>query len=283
MIVKNQGHSVAVGDLIQLVSPTNKNFLIKVTEEGQLHTHRGIIHHDQLIGVKYGDTIKSHTGSEYIVLKPTLGDLLLETPRNTQIMYPKDMGYILLKMGIGTGFRVIEAGTGSGAFSIALAWAISPDGLLYSYDYREEMQKLAKKNLSRIGLENRVVFKTKDVRNGFEEENVDALFFDLPNPFDYLEQAHQALLPGAPLGCILPTINQVFLLLPALYKQAFGYIEVCEIILRFYKPVYNRLRPTDRMVAHTGYLVFARSLSKESSGLLEKDLKTNQEVKNDET
>ena len=283
MTFNNQGYFVRAGDLIQLVSPTNKNFLIKVIEGGQLHTHRGVVQHDQLIGLKYGETIKSHTGSEYIVLKPALGDLLLETPRNTQIMYPKDMGYILLKMGIGNGFRVIEAGTGSGAFTTALAWSIGPDGFLYSYDCREEMQKLAKKNITRIGLENRVSFKLKDVRNGFEEENIDALFFDLPNPFDYLEQAHQALLPGGPLGCILPTINQVFLLLPALYKNSFGFIEVCEIMLRFYKPVYNRLRPTDRMVAHTGYLVFARSLSRDASILLEKDSKNIQEVNINET
>jgi tRNA (adenine57-N1/adenine58-N1)-methyltransferase len=248
------------GDLIQLVSPTNKNFLFRLTQGGQLQTHRGIVNHDDLIGKLFGSTITSHIGSAYILLQPTLGDLLLETPRNTQIMYPKDIGYIMVKMGIGPGQHIVEAGTGSGALTIALAWFVGSQGLVTTYDTRQEMQTLARKNVSRLSLEGQVEFKKKDIGDGIDENDVDAIFLDLPNPNDYLAQVRKSLRSGGSFGSILPTTNQVSRLLTALHQNGFGFIEVCEIILRFYKPVFDRLRPTDRMVAHTGYLIFGRSI-----------------------
>jgi tRNA (adenine57-N1/adenine58-N1)-methyltransferase len=109
-------------------------------------------------------------------------------------------------------------------------------------------------------LAERVDFKLRDIVEGFDERNVDAVFLDLPNPQDFIEQAKQCLKPGGYLGSILPTTNQVSTLLIALRRSNFGFIEVCEIMLRYYKAVADRLRPTDRMVAHTGYLVFSRSV-----------------------
>jgi tRNA (adenine57-N1/adenine58-N1)-methyltransferase len=192
------------------------------------------------------------------LLQPGLGDILKETRRNTQIIYPKDIGFILLTMGIGPGVRVIEAGTGSGALTTALAWAVGPQGQVYSYETRQEMQNLARKNLERVGMQERVTFKLRDIAEGFDETGVDALFLDLPNPFDYMAQVRQALKPGGYFGTLLPTANQVSKLLIALYQHEFAFTEVCEMMLRFYKPVADRFRPTDRMIAHTGYLIFAR-------------------------
>jgi tRNA (adenine57-N1/adenine58-N1)-methyltransferase len=120
------------------------------------------------------------------------------------------------------------------------------------------MQNLARKNLSRAGLADRVDFILGNVADGFAERGVDAIFLDIPNPEDYIPQVRAALKSGGFFGCILPTTNQIARLIPALNRDNFAFIQVCEILLRYYKPVAERLRPVDRMVAHTGYLIFAR-------------------------
>jgi len=259
MIDETQTHARS-GDLAQLVSAQNKRFTIRLVPDGQLHTHRGILSHNDLIGLPWGSQIKSHLGSSFILIQPTLSDILLDIKRNTQIMYPKEIGFILVMMGIGPGKHVLEAGTGSGSLTTALAYMVGPNGRVTSYEARPEMQHLAIKNLERIGLAERVTFKLGDIKDGFDEQNVDALFLDVPNSHDYMAQVSAALKPGGPFGAILPTTNQISTLLVALKREHFAFIEVCEILLRFYKVVPERLRPTDRMVAHTGYLVFARSI-----------------------
>lgn len=258
--METEPFSAKSGDLVQLVSPTNKIFIFRLVPGKQFQTHRGVLNHDDLIGVPWGSQVHTHLGSIYYLLQPGLGDLLKETRRNTQIMYPKDIGYILVTMGIGPGTVVVEAGTGSGALTTALAWAVGKEGHVISYESRPEMQKLAQKNLEQLGLAERVIFKLRDITEGLDEENADALFLDLPNSYDFTTQARAALKPGGYFGSILPTTNQVSRLLLALYRDNFAFIDVCEMMLRFYKPVAERLRPTDRMVAHTGYLIFARSM-----------------------
>ena len=117
---------------------------------------------------------------------------------------------------------------------------------------------MAIKNLTRLGLTDRVTFKTGDIGDGFSETGVDAVFLDVPNPYDYMLKVKAALKMGGFFGCILPTTNQVAIELRELRRCEFAFIEVCEIIMRYFKPEPDRLRPTDRMVAHTGYLIFAR-------------------------
>ena len=260
MNTENQNYYAQIDDLVQLVSPSNKVFFIRLKAGGRFQTHRGIINFDDLIGQPWGSQIFSHTGSSFFMLQPALGDLLKETRRNTQIMYPKDIGYVLVTMGIGPGSRVVEAGTGSGALTTALAWAVGRDGQVTSYEIRPEMQNLARKNLDRLGLMERVTLKLRDIRDGFDERGVDALFLDVQNSYDYIEQSRQALKPGGYFGSILPTTNQVSRLLTALFHNNFAFVDVCEIMLRYYKPVPDRLRPTDRMVAHTGFLIFGRPM-----------------------
>jgi len=154
--------------------------------------------------------------------------------------------------------RVLEAGTGSGALSAAFSYALGKDGRLFTYEARPEMQTLAIKNLTRLGLQDRVDFKLRNIADGFDERGVDALFLDVPNPHDYIPQVKEALKMGGFFGSILPTTNQVSVLLRELRRSQFAFIEVCEIVMRYFKPEPDRFRPTDRMVAHTGYLIFAR-------------------------
>lgn len=258
---KPELHSLArAGDLALLVSPTNKSFIVRLQPGEEFHTHRGILKYDDLIDQPWGREVFTHSGKTYLLLQPSLADLVQDTKRNTQILYPKDIGYILVTMGIGPGVTVIEAGTGSGALTIALAWAVGSQGKVISYEARAEMQNLARKNLDRLGLLDRVILKSGDVGDGFTETGADALFLDLPNPYDYLPQVRRALKPGGFFGTILPTTNQVIRLLTEFYPNNFAFVDVCEVLLRYYKPVAERFRPVDRMVAHTGFLIFARPL-----------------------
>ena len=248
------------GDIAQLVGLRHKNFIITLKEGSRLETHRGILQHDDLIGKPWGTQVFSHMGSPFFLLQPSLADLLSDLPRTTQILYPKDIGFILITMGIGPGKKVIEAGTGSGSMTIALAHNVSAEGRVISYEVRPEMQNLAKKNLERVGLAERVDFKLRDIAEGLDETDADAFFLDVPNPYDYISQARAALKPGGFFCSLIPTVNQVELLLTALRRERFAFIEVCEVLVRYYKPEPTRLRPTDRMVAHTGFLIFARRI-----------------------
>ncbi len=260
MFIKNYDSHAKEGDLIQLLGSRHKSQFIKLTKDAVFQTHRGIIQHNDLIGKPWGVRLLTHTGHEFFLMRPGLADLITDIKRNTQIIYPKDIGYIIMVMGVGPGVHVLEAGTGSGALTTAFAFFVGDQGKVTSYDNREQIQNLARKNLERVGLLDHVELKLGDVADGFEEREVDAIFLDIPNPYDYIPQVKMSLKIGGFLGMILPTVNQVSRSLAALRSNDFSYLEICEIMLRFYKPDWDRLRPTDRMVAHTGYLLFARSV-----------------------
>ena len=248
------------GDLAQLVGLTHKHFIFSLKAGGDLQTHRGVLKHDDLIGKPWGSQVFSHMGAPFFLLQPSLADILNDLPRTTQILYPKDIGYILITMGVAPGQRVMEAGTGSGSMTIALATAVGAEGRVISYEQKPDTQNLARKNLERVGLASRVDFKLRDILEGFDETEADAFFLDVQNPFDYISQVRNALKPGGYFCTLIPTFNQVEKILHALKKNNFAFVEVCELLLRFYKADPMRLRPTDRMVAHTGFLVFARRI-----------------------
>jgi tRNA (adenine57-N1/adenine58-N1)-methyltransferase len=250
------------GDLVLLVGQRHKHYIITLKAGMEFQTHRGTWRHDDIIGQPWGQQLYTHNGNPFYVFCPALGDVLLDMPRNTQILYPKDIGFIITTMGIGPGSRVLEAGTGSGAMTTALAYAIGETGEVVSYEVRDAMQKLAKKNLRRLGMEHRVTFKSRDIATGFDERDVDAVFLDVQAPHDFIRQVRDALKPGGFFCSLVPTFNQVERLLLALNQNDFAFVEVCEILLRYYKPQSSRLRPTDRMVAHTGFLVFGRRVEK---------------------
>lgn len=263
------------GDLAELVGLRYKHFIITLKAGSKLETHRGILQHDDLIGKVWGTQVFSHLGAPFFLLQPSLADLLTDLPRTTQILYPKDIGFILVTMGVGPGKRIVEAGTGSGSMTIAMAFAVGGEGRITSYEVRPDMQNLAKKNLERVGLSERVDLKLRDIQSGFDETDADAFFLDVANPYDYITQVRAALKPGGFFGSLVPTVNQVEQLLVALRRERFAFLEVCEILVRHYKAEPTRLRPTDRMVAHTGFLIFGRRIeasSDERSKELEKEI-----------
>jgi tRNA (adenine57-N1/adenine58-N1)-methyltransferase len=253
------------GDLVELVGLRHKHFIFTLQSGTSFQSHRGVVQHDDLIGLPWGSQVRSHQGSPFLLIQPALPDLLRDLPRRTQILYPKDIGYILMMLGIGPGVKVIEAGTGSGGLTSALAFAVGREGQVLTYEAKEDVSQHARKNLKRFGLDPQVTFHVKDIHDGFEQTNVDALFLDLPNPYDYMAQVRAALKPGGAFGCILPTSNQVILLLSALHKARFAFVDVVEILMRFYQAEYTKFRPTDRMVAHTGFLIFARPVNLEEN------------------
>ncbi|MFQ6058215.1 MAG: tRNA (adenine-N1)-methyltransferase [Anaerolineae bacterium] len=255
----------AENDLVLLLSKDHKRFIVRLTAGGEFHSHHGLIQHDDLIGQPFGREIHSHLGYPFLLLQPSTHDLIMNVTRATQIVYPKEIGYVLLKLSIGPGTRVIEAGTGSGALTLALAHSVRPDGRVYSYESREDMIRLATKNLEQVGLLPYVELKQRDIAQGFDERDVDACFLDVRTPWDYLPQVRQALKGGGSFGALVPTTNQISALLEGLEAHAFADIEVAEIILRQYKAVPERLRPLDRLTAHTGYLIFARKVEREQT------------------
>ncbi|WP_084301633.1 tRNA (adenine-N1)-methyltransferase [Desulfonatronovibrio hydrogenovorans] len=246
------------GQLVMLVSPKGKRYFRISNPEETINTNDGQLQMQKVMERGFGSRIDTHLGRTYTVLKPTLYDLIKSVKRRTQIIYPKDIGYIIVKLGIGPGSRVIESGSGSGAMTTALAWFVGNEGRVYSYERREEFATLCRSNLEKNGLAARVENIARDISLGFDQNNVDALFLDVRTPWDYLEHIPGTLLAGGPIGFLLPTANQVSTLLDALERGPFTSVEVLEILVRRYKPVPERLRPDDRMVAHTGYLVFAR-------------------------
>ncbi|MDQ7832795.1 MAG: tRNA (adenine-N1)-methyltransferase [Desulfovibrionaceae bacterium] len=258
------------GDLILLVSPKGKQYLRKFDPQAKLHTQDGVIDLSQVVQAGYGGVIASHMGSLYRVLRPSTYQLIKGVKRSTQIMYPKEIGYVLLKLGIGPGTRVVEAGSGSGGLTTALAYHVGDTGRVYTFERRQEFYELSGKNLEAAGLAHRVTRYNHDILQGFAPEGMvpgdpasdpsgaDALFLDVRTPWDHLEQVAAVVCPGAPVGFLLPTTNQISDLLRGMETAPFEDVEVLEILVRRYKPVADRLRPEDRMVAHTGFLVFAR-------------------------
>ena len=246
------------GQLILLISHKGKRYLRKLEAGGEVHTHDGKLLMDEVAEAGFGQYVQTHLGKSYLVLKPTLHDLIKGVKRQTQIMYPKEIGYLMMKLGIGPGSTVIESGTGSGGLTTALAWFVGDTGKVITYERRADFFKLAGKNLERVGLADRVEQVNRNIEDGFLHSGADALFLDVRTPWEYLPSIPDAVIPGAMCGFLLPTVNQVSDLLRGLEDGPFADLEVLEILVRRWKPVADRLRPDDRMVAHTGFLVFAR-------------------------
>ena len=252
-------------DRVLLISSDGKRYLVRLRSGDCFHSHKGTIDHDDLIGKPLGRRVVSHLKRPFMVLQPSIHDILMNIKRVSQIIYPKEIGQILLKLNVSHGSRIVEAGTGSGALAIALAHGVAPDGVVYSYDAREDMLRVARRNLEAAGLSAYVQLIHRDIAEGFTETDVDALFLDMREPWEHLHHVCDALCDGGFFGALVPTTNQVSSLLAEIERHPFTDIEVIEVLLRGYKPVAERLRPQDRMVGHTGFLIFARKVGFEEA------------------
>ncbi|MDO5537319.1 MAG: tRNA (adenine-N1)-methyltransferase, partial [Desulfovibrionaceae bacterium] len=246
------------GSLVLFVTPKGKRYLKRLVSGERWQSHDGEVAYDDVAKVSFGDVITTSLGRPVQVQDVTLQDLLKGIKRQTQIIYPKDTAYICMRLGAGPGRLICEAGCGSGGLTLAFSWFCGPTGRVVSHDAREEFAKLARRNLEWAGLGENVEINVRDVAEGFCVSGADALFLDVRTPWDYLENAVKAVRPGAMLGFLLPTAVQVSELLKGLERGPFDNIEVQELLLRDWKPVADRLRPNDRMIAHTGFLVFCR-------------------------
>lgn len=249
---------IPYGSLVLFVTPKGKRYIKRLESGESWHSHDGIIAHDDVAALNFGDTVTTSMGRPIQVQDVTLQDLLKGIKRQTQIIYPKDIAYICLRLGAGPGRTICEAGCGSGGLTLALSWFCGPTGRVVSHDAREEFAKLARRNLEWAGVGDNVEINVRDVAEGFCVEKADALFLDVRTPWEYLDNAVKAIRPGAMLGFLLPTAIQVGELLKGLERGPFDAIEVQELLLRDWKPLADRLRPADRMTAHTGFLVFCR-------------------------
>ncbi|NLX08601.1 MAG: methyltransferase domain-containing protein [Chloroflexi bacterium] len=257
------GSIVQYGDIVLLIGKDRRTFIRTVTEHQRFECHLGYIDYDDLVGTPYGTQAPTHLGHKLFVLIPHTDDIVRHLQREGQIIYPKDLGYIALKLGIRPGIRVLEAGTGSGALTLTLALLVGESGHVYSYERRANMQSRAIANIRRLDLLDRVTFHQRDIADGFDERGVHALFLDVREPHHYLEQARAALRGGGFFGALVPTANQVIDLIQPLYNGPWFLLEVEELLLRAYKTTPARIRPDDQMIGHTGYLVFARAVERE--------------------
>jgi len=246
------------GERVLLVDPKARRYLITLKTGASFHTHSGILAHDDIIGRSEGCSVAASTGRVFLVLRPTLADTVLKMPRGAQVIYPKDLGAILLAGDIGPGQRVLEAGVGSGALSMAVLRA---GASVIGYELREDFAQRAKANVaSLLGTNADFQVELRDVTEGIDERGLDRVLLDMPEPWRVLPHVTQAMRSGGILVCYLPTINQTAQLRGALDDGPFGLAETVELMRRTWHIEPRSVRPDQRMVGHTGFITTARLL-----------------------
>jgi len=249
------------GSHVFIFLDAKRNWIRKVAAGTEFHSNRGIIKFDDLIGKPYGIRIESHSGTIFQIHRPSPTDIQIAMGRNTQIVYPKDAGTILIEAGISAGARIVESGTGSGALTSILSRAVGPTGHVYTYEIREDMYDGAKKNLEKFGLTENITMHNQDILKGIKEENLDAVVLDLATPWELTDEVHRVLRPSRYIASYSPTIEQTMKTCKALGTDGkWGMIKTLEVLQREIMVRENKTRPTTWMVAHTGYITFARTM-----------------------
>ena len=253
------------GDKVLLIDSKARRYMTTLSDGGQFHTHAGFIPHEQMIGQDEGIVVRTGSNARYTVVRPTLSEFILKMPRGAQVIYPKDLGPILMLADVFPGAKVLESGVGSGALSMTLLRAGAD---ITGYEIREDFAKKAQENVrSFLGADalDRYEVTVRDIYEGIDTGAIpgggfDRIVLDLPEPWKVVKHAEDALRPGGILVSYLPTIGQVSQLRDALVESAFGMEESLEVLARTWHVEGQSVRPDHRMVAHTGFLTHARLL-----------------------
>lgn len=254
-------NQIQEGDLVLLWFEDEINYLIEVARGKRISIHRGRpLEAESWIGREYGSRIDCEHAVAYL-LRPSPEDLMMKVSRESGVIYPKDAGLILLRLGITPGAKVLEIGTGSGALTLILAQAVRPTGEVFTYDRREDFLELAKKNLRRARLMEGVSFLKREAKEPIPEKDFDAAILDIPTPWEEVPVVGDSLRGGGVLVSLNPTFNQIEQMASALRKAGFIRIESCEILLRPLLAREGKTRPVQRMVSHTEFLLFATKVT----------------------
>ena len=241
-----------------------RRYLIELVPGRQFHSHRGMIDHDDLIGAADGSVHLTTLGEPYVALLPTLGDYVLKMGRRATVSYPKDIGAILVAGDIGPGMTVLEAGTGSGALTMALARAVGSRGRVVSYERRTDHATVARKLIAGFSgtVPEQVDLRVGDVEDALDEVSPDRVVLDLPEPWHLARLAATRLRPGGVFLCYLPTVPQVQTVVDELRASGgFFAVETFEVLHRSWVVDGRSVRPSHRMVGHTGFITTARRIS----------------------
>ena len=255
------GEPMRAGERVILLDQRGRRFLVRLEAGASFHYHGGAVPHDLVIGSEEGTTVHSTTGASLVCFRPRLADFILKMGRGAQVIYPKDLGPILVYADVAPGARVLEAGTGSGALTLALARAVGPEGRVVSYELREDFQAVARENLQQFfgKVPPWVELRRGDVRGVAEAgDSYNRVVLDVPAPWEVLPEVAAVLQPGGLFCGYLPTTGQVQSLASALDRTGFVEVETFEVLLRPWHVTPKSVRPDHRMVAHTGFVTVGR-------------------------
>jgi tRNA (adenine57-N1/adenine58-N1)-methyltransferase len=250
-------------ETIILLDRKEREYLRKLKKGGKISIRGGRILSDDIIGLDDGSTVRSSMNEPFVILRPTLAQLIPNLPRRAQVIYPKDTGLILIWGDIFPGAKVIEAGVGPGGLTLALLRAVGSEGSVISYEIRPDFAEMAQDNIANFyGPASNWTLKVKDIILDLDESDVDRLILDLPEPWQVIPKAWGALRPGGILLSYLPTVLQIKSFVDALKAhQGFTDIQIMESLLRFWHAKELSVRPQHRMVAHTGFITVARRMA----------------------
>jgi tRNA (adenine57-N1/adenine58-N1)-methyltransferase len=255
------------GERVLLVDQRGRRYLVTLRTGETWHSHGGGLAHDLVIGAPEGAMAHSATGMAFRAFRPRMADFVLKMPRGAQVVYPKDVGAILVEADVFPGARVLEAGTGSGSLTLALCRAAGPEGRVVSYDLREEFQTTAAGNIATFfgKMPDWLELRLADVRDvAGTGETYDRAILDLPEPWGALEALAAVLPPGAIVCGYLPTTIQVQQLVLAMQDHGFEHLETFEVLQRSWHVTHRSVRPDHRMVAHTGFITVGRRVGSQA-------------------
>ncbi|MBA2446649.1 MAG: tRNA (adenine-N1)-methyltransferase [Chloroflexi bacterium] len=251
------------GETVLLLDRAGNRRLVRLRAGGRLHGHQGYLEHDRLIGEDEGVVVRTSSRVAYVAVRPRLADYVLEMPRQSAIVYPKDVGMILVWADVYPGATVLESGLGSGALTLALLRAVGANGQVVVYESRGDFIPPALQNIHGFGEPPaNLLIRERDIYEGIDETDLDRLVLDLPEPWRVVPHALGALRSGGIAAFYSPSIVQVQQTHEALEGSGgFGQIEVLEASYRPWQLKGRAVRPVQQMIAHTGFLTFARRLA----------------------